>query len=180
MAPSFARRRLNEFAPPGQVKRYASIELLMSDQPPVKRKRKEFYQHVIQQLTVVSSLLGGFSFAGLTVLLTITQSQFFSSTTFLLTALTTCLLVGASIIGALFSVFYFTEDERTPAVFVIWFFLVPIGIVLFFATLVMLAFSLKFWVGIVCAGVSLLVVVLIFWAWATSASASDKLGETES
>jgi hypothetical protein len=135
--------------------------------------RREFYQNAIKELTVISSLLSGFSFTSMTIILTNTSSVVFSQNTFLVVALATCTLATASIIGALFSIFHLAQHQKKPIVFAVWFFLVIGGIFLFFDAITLLAFSFSHRVGIICAIASALALLLVLWAWIIAVSASD-------
>jgi hypothetical protein len=138
--------------------------------------QKEFYQNAIQQLNTVCSLLGGFSFTAMTILVTVTSPSHPLLTSGLV-VMATLVLVGASIIGCFFHAFHLAvgTPDRTPPVFLLWFLMVPLGILLFFASLVSLAFSVGTWIGVVSMAVVLGVVVLTGFGYNSVAMAS---GET--
>lgn len=132
----------------------------------------EFFQNVIRELTTVASLLGGFSFTGMTIILTNSSEVVFSPATFFVCAITTCILVTASIVGVLFSLFHLTARQEIPPVFLIWFVLVFCGIIFFFITVTMLAWSLGTAIGAASAALSTVGVAGIVWAWFVVANAA--------
>jgi hypothetical protein len=54
----------------------------------MKPSRKEFHENVIKELKTVASLLGGFSFASTTIILTNKSSVVFSMATVIVCAIT--------------------------------------------------------------------------------------------
>lgn len=152
----------------------------MEHLPMIKTTAKLFHENVIDKLSTIASLLGGFAFTGLTVILTNPDKIAFSDVAFVLTALATFFFIGAAIVGSLYRIFYIRHGPYViPPVFFIWYLLVMLGICIFLADVALLCFSIGTWVGIASIIVCVFIVAIIFWAWAVTASAGVSLADEE-
>lgn|GEM_PF-4986038 len=136
-------------------------------------------RHVARQLTVIMSFLGGFSFAAFVAILTSSGSVQFSKASLYSVSLSTFVLITASIVGVYYDVYFQvkapTQDTKIPGAYLCWFILVDFGILVFFFSVVSVAFSLSTPLGvfsIISAATSLFI---IFWSHRVILKAADSL-----
>jgi hypothetical protein len=131
--------------------------------------RRTFHQQVVQQMTVVSALFGGFSFTNLCLMPQEPEASFFSQLNVALAGVATCLLVGSAFLGGIFALLANALDmeemlERERAIFAPWGAMVSVGIVTFFVNLAMIAMRTAPWVGALVALAALCVVFFTLYA----------------
>ncbi len=133
--------------------------------------RRTLHQQVVQQMTVVSALFGGFSFTNLTLMPSEGDPTFISLLNLALAGIAACLLVGSAFLGGIFSLIATTRDveemlERERAIFGPWGAMVTVGVVTFFVNVGVLAFRSSAWVGVLVLLAALTVLSFaIFTCW---------------
>ncbi len=133
--------------------------------------RRTLHQQVVQQMTVVSALFGGFSFTNLTLMPSESDPTFISLLNLALAGIAACLLVGSAFLGGIFALLASTRDveemlERERAIFGPWGAMVTVGVVTFFINVGVLAFRSSAWVGVLVLLAALTVLSFtIFTCW---------------
>lgn len=126
----------------------------------------DYHQELINQLTFVASLLGGFSFGGFVVLISNTNASLVTDGSVAVSIVTTCVLVVSSVIGAFHKPFHkvYGSQANPPRVFFLWYFMILLGVLLFFLNLGFLGYLfadalwLKAIIVLLCGGSSLVIV----------------------
>ena len=131
--------------------------------------RRTIHQQVVQQMTVVAALFGGFSYTNLCLLPQEPEASFFSQLNVALAGIATCLLVGSAFLGGIFALLANALDmeemlERERAIFAPWGAMVTVGVVTFFVNVAMIATRTAPWVGGLVALAALCVVFFTLYA----------------
>ncbi len=131
--------------------------------------RRTFHQQVVQQMTVVAALFGGFSYTNLCLMPQGPDPTFFSQMNVAFAGVATCLLVGSAFLGGIFALLASSLDmeemlERERAIFAPWGAMVTVGVVTFFVNVGMLASRTAPWVGVLVALAALAVVFFTLFA----------------
>ena len=150
----------------------------MNNQQDAPQGAHSWEKQVPSQLTTVTSLLAGFTFASLTVLITNAKPGILYQAVYIMAAVTVFNLVIVSIVGALLRVAY-DMCKRSAAlarIEVFWGLGSILGIVLFLATVALLSFLAGNFLGIVCSVLATLSATIIFSLWVRIGEAMQDAG----